>query len=387
MQNKPSLVILAAGRVTSKLPFFSSLSECPALVPMGTKSSILHQLDFYENKVQEVYILTNQIHVNELEKELLPEKIKNKFKQINVIGCNTKNVIKTLQFFCRNQLFKINKEYIVNLATTIPNKLLPKNTFGLSVEKKIQQDWSGVKIKKSKSHKYYYRKNISDQLINAFIGIFRISGKDLYNNSIKCKSDDLIEIMELYSFKKKIKFSFQKWMDIGHSSNYFDTKIKLISSRYFNSIKVDDVKGTIIKSSTDKEKIRNEFLYINSLPRDLKIFFPRILSEMSDIKKNSYLEMEYYAYPTLSEVSLFWEINSGQWENFFQSLSTILNKFKKNNYYFSKKAYQNFYYERLVKRVEQFMLTLNSEYYEILNNEKLLVNNELILDTLYYCLE
>ena len=109
MNSKPSLIILAAGRVTTKLPFFSSLSECPALVPLGVKSSILHQLDFYRNKVSNVIIVTNRKNVGEVEQEIYPEKYKENFKEISALDCKTKNVIKTLDF-----LIKINYIQIMN---------------------------------------------------------------------------------------------------------------------------------------------------------------------------------------------------------------------------------------------------------------------------------
>ncbi len=377
MKNKPTLVILAGGKVASKLPFFASLSECPALVPMGTKSSILHQLDFYRNKVAEVIILTNKSHVNELDQEVMPEKIKNKSVKINIIGCNTKNVIKTIQFFCSHESFIKSKEYLINLSTTIPSRLVLSNSFGFANEQKAQQDWSGI-ILKNKKTKIYYRKNISGDAINAFIGIFRMSGKNLKKNVLKCKSDDLIEIFEIESQTRKLNLSFQKWMDIGHSSNYFETKMKVISSRYFNSVRVDDQKGTIIKSSKNKEKILNEFLYINKLPRDLNIYFPRIISQKKDLLKKSFIEMEYYAYPTLSEISLFWDIKNGQWENCFASLSKILKKFKTKSHKFSIKSYEEFYYKRLEKRVTQYFSSLKNDDYKIMDSKNLLINGNLI---------
>ena len=76
METKPTLVILAAGKVTTKLPFLSSLSTCPALVPLGTKSSLLHQIHFYEKKVSKIIILTNPEHVSEIYNEILPELLK-----------------------------------------------------------------------------------------------------------------------------------------------------------------------------------------------------------------------------------------------------------------------------------------------------------------------
>ena len=66
MIKKPTLIILAAGKVTSKLPFMASMSDCPALIPLGVKSSLLHQISFYPNKVSKIIILTNKEHFKEV---------------------------------------------------------------------------------------------------------------------------------------------------------------------------------------------------------------------------------------------------------------------------------------------------------------------------------
>ena len=72
--------------------------------------------------------------------------------------------------------------------------------------------------------------------------------------------------------------------------------------------------------------------------------------------------MEYYSYPTLTETSLFWNIDKGEWKKCFELLTNILKKFKKHKYFFSKEAYINFYYYRLIERVNKYFSTLDKEY-------------------------
>ena len=68
----------------------------------------------------------------------------------------------------------------------------------------------------------------------------------------------------------------------------------------------------------------------------MKVFFPRIID--NEFKnKSSYLEMEYYSYPTLTETSLFWNIDKGEWKKCFELLTNILKKFKKHKYFFQRK--------------------------------------------------
>lgn len=377
MKKKPILVILAAGKVTTKLPFLSSLSSCPALLPIGIKSSLLHQINFYEKKVSKIIILTNIEHVSEIQKEVYPEILKNNNNNFyEIIGCKTINVNKTFQYFSDNYSIKDSDNYIFNLATSIPSLFLNKVSFAIDKKKVVQQNWSAVILHKKKISKIFYRKNLNKIISNAFIGIFRIDGKMIKKISNKLKTDDQIEIFDLYIKNyKKIDLNFQEWLDVGHSANYFQTKKKLIVSRNFNKVKLNDFSGTITKTSKNNLKINNEFLYVKKIPKELKVFFPRIVSHIND-KKQSSLKMEYCAYPTLSETSLFWDLDKGEWKKCFQLLANILKKFKKHKYFFSRKEYLNFYYSRLVKRVNNYFNSLDREYRDLFLSDRIKINNK-----------
>lgn len=376
MQKKPTLVILAAGKVTAKLPFLSSLSTCPALVPLGTKSSLLHQIHFYEKKVSKIIILTNSEHVSEIYNEIFPELLKKNKGFFKIFGCKTKNVNKTLQFFCNNFSIKNTNSYIFNLSTSIPSAFLKRTSFAIDKKKLIQQNWSSIIFKKQKISKIFYRKNLDKKLSNAFIGIFRIEGNKIKKIVKNLKTDDQIELIEAYvNNYKNVDLNFQEWLDIGHSANYFQTKKKLIVSRNFNKIKLNNFSGTITKISKNLLKLKNENLYIKKIPNELKVFFPRIINNKS-FNKLSYLEMEYCAYPTLTETSLFWNIDKGEWKKCFELLTNILKKFKKHKYFFSKEAYINFYYYRLIDRVNKYFNTLDKEYKKLFLNNTIRINNK-----------
>ena len=170
------------------------------------------------------------------------------------------------------------------MSTSIPEKLISKNNFGISKEKIIQQNWSSINLKKGTIKKINYRKESNKVISNAFIGIFRINGQKLKKLINLCKTGDQIEILDLCIKKyKKVNLEYQKWLDVGHSANYFQTKKQLIVSRNFNKIEIHNTKGTIIKTSADFKKIENENLFINKLPEKFKIFFPRIIKR----KENS----------------------------------------------------------------------------------------------------
>jgi hypothetical protein len=376
MIKKPTLIILAAGKVTSKLPFMPSMSTCPALIPLGVKSSLLHQISFYQNKVGKIIILTNKEHFKEVSQEIYPEFLKNEKNYFKIITCKTKNVNKTLEFFCKSIFFKNSEDYLVNLSTSIPEKFISKNSFGISKEKIIQQNWSSVILKKKIIKKINYRKESIKTVSNAFIGIFRINGQKLKKLINLCKTDDQIEILDLCMKKyKQANLEYQKWLDVGHSANYFQTKKKLIVSRNFNKIEIHNTKGTIIKTSADFKKIENENLFIKKLPENLKIFFPQIIKRKKNLNSSSF-EMEYCAFPTLSETSLFWNIEKAEWKKCFETLSNILSEFKNYTNNFSLDQYIQFYYVRLIKRTQTYIKSLDIEFKNLFLAEEIIINNK-----------
>ena len=97
----------------------------------------------------------------------------------------------------------------------------------------------------------------------------------------------------------------------------------LLQARAFNELKIDRVLGTLTKRSRDSEKFINEVNYLRLLPPDLAVLFPRVLAYSLDWS-DPWVEMEYYGYPTLSEVFLFENVDPGVWQRVFAHLAEIV---------------------------------------------------------------
>ena len=57
-------------------------------------------------------------------------------------------------------------------------------------------------------------------------------------------------------------------------------------------------------------------------------------------------------------------------------MSNILKKFKKHKFFFSKKAYINFYYHRLIERVNKYINSLDKEYKSLFLENTIRINNK-----------
>jgi dTDP-glucose pyrophosphorylase len=115
------------------------------------------------------------------------------------------------------------------------------------------------------------------------------------------------------------------WLDCGNADMQASAHQALLQARAFNELKIDSVLGTITKRSRDSEKFINEVNYLRLLPPDLGVLFPRMIGYSIDWA-DPWVEMEYYGYPTLSEVFLFENVDPGVWERVFTHLKNIVQR-------------------------------------------------------------
>lgn len=347
------VIILAAGSIKDKLHFANFIFDSPALIPINVRSSVSYILDFYYDKEYKINIITNENDKSILEQELLY------YKNINIVAIqNSSSVIDTL-----NQSLKIlnpTDEVIVNLVTTIPTTMPSKNTAQISSIKESNADWSGVKLL-GDTIDFYYKTSSNFIQCNAFTGVFRCFAKDL--DSVitnKLEQKDLLNVVEdLYS-KNNMQFEYSEWIDCGHELNFYDAKAKLISSRSFNSIKIETIVGVITKSSKNIKKFNDEIRYIELIPKEIKIFFPSIYSDVRLDSDCASVKMEYYGYSTLAEYMLYWNIKNYVWEKIFQAIYIVLTRFKQYKYSIGFNAYYDFYFNKTLNRVDEFKKQLSN---------------------------
>lgn len=116
------------------------------------------------------------------------------------------------------------------------------------------------------------------------------------------------------------------WRDCGNPDTQEASRRQLLSEREFNSLEFDERLGTIRKSSTNRAKLIDEINYVRLLPADIASLFPRIV-RCSTSWDDPWVEMEYYGYPTLTELYLYESLRPQWWTAIFDRLATILNVF------------------------------------------------------------
>lgn len=112
---------------------------------------------------------------------------------------------------------------------------------------------------------------------------------------------DFSRAMKMYHGDSKVHYKeVMEWYDFGHINNYFISRSKMPSKRFFNKITVDG--GVITKSSAIKEKIIYEKKWFESVPEKMKIYTPQIIGFGVNNCGESYYKLEYMSYMPLNEI-------------------------------------------------------------------------------------
>jgi dTDP-glucose pyrophosphorylase len=178
---------------------------------------------------------------------------------------------------------------------------------------------------------------------------------------IKRESGTRIEMSDLLQPLVKarlLRWSVDKnWLDVGNPDHVHLAHSTLVQSRSFNRLSVDQKRGTIKKTSTYVSKFYDEINYFLLIPKNLSVYFPRIL-DISLSPGNLSIEMEYYAYPTLADLFLFQKINSATWERIFSRLFSISEDFFSLDYGPGAECGNDIYVRKNFERLNQFQKEL-----------------------------
>ncbi len=323
--NKDDLAILIlAGKVN--LPNYNFKSH-EFLFNIGNSlafEKILKRLDF--NPHTSIYIAVSNI--NKKFRKLLPFN-----KAIFIEVGNTETILDSIS----KALERIKEKSICIIPiTTIPD--LPNTSqkccyFGSTLIPK--ENWSSISKIDNRNYKFHFKNDIKSYGLFSYPCTGRlVADKFELINSIKeieiNKKSDILSLFEILIKKYNYNINFEKWLDIGHEATYIESKLISITSRFFNNVIFLEKNNTIIKSSTDLQKIKGEYLFYKNLSNKLKNIFPHIYFTKEINKNINNIEMEFVPYPNLAEIFLFKNIGPNSWIRIINSI---------------KRIYQSFYFE------------------------------------------
>jgi len=370
MKSNVEVLIMAAGSLKNRLHFLKYCFNSPALIPLHVRSVASYVIDFYRDQsIKTIHLAVNEDDLDEVRKELIYYD-----DQIDYIAIpSTNGVVESLRF----ALLKLQcQEVIVNLVTTIPTALANPNEVLIGNELSNCRDWSSIDPE-ANGVKFLSKHSGSVHPGYAFTGVFRSSLTSLRKacEDLQPTNDLLLVIDELHR-SIPLHFTKTKWLDCGHELNFYQAKSELITSRNFNSIQIEEIAGIITKSSSETDKFVNEINYIHMLPRNVAVFYPRIINDIKVVSGRAKADMEYYGYPTLSEYLLFWQLEDYMWQRIFHAFDFVLNKHRQYIYSIGRHAYMDFYFSKCTSRVESFFTIAREKGRSYLTADTLTINGE-----------
>ncbi|HEU4685963.1 MAG TPA: hypothetical protein VFS39_15765, partial [Nitrospira sp.] len=102
------------------------------------------------------------------------------------------------------------------------------------------------------------------------------------------------------------------WIDLGHLDTSARIRTHVLGTRECNHLDIDEMRGLITKRGRNRDKLLQEINYYNRLPKELTVYFPRMLE--SQLGKDVSYTIEYYGYKTLSEYLVFYEVPRTVWQ-------------------------------------------------------------------------
>lgn len=353
--NLPTVLLLAGGEISHKLPFLRPCCLCPALIPANAKPLAAYHLDYYGELGYGIKMAVDKTYVDEVEREL--PSTAHGYDLIATEG--GRGVVDTLEELLKSM---DDVEVIVNLVTTVPVELVPSYTLQVSsAQLRGTGSWSAVEVI-GDGLKLYAKKSDRPPEAKVFTGVFRGRVNELLE---ACRASldrsDLLSVIE--ALIKDCQYNTQEveWIDAGHESNYHKCRAKLINSRSFNSLHVDQRAGTIEKRSTNKHKLELEARYYRDIPDKLKIFFPRIISPKINLQNLESYKLEYYGYPNLSEYQMYWALSEDSWWTCFESIDDVVSRMRTNTHYFSKDQYEDFHWSKTLRRIDGYLSNLSDQ--------------------------
>ena len=244
------------------------------------------------------------------------------------------SVLKALDFIKEEVNIEAIENIVINLGDTIVEDIDINTLDDVVLYSKIEDTarWTIFEHDGKKIIKILDKQYVSDEdkKHNAFIGVYSFTDiiklyeclKKAVNTNDNLKNS-FYEMILKYGLENSINILFtDRWLDLGHFDKYISSK-KDIQARYFNSIKIDKKRGILKKTSIDTKKFQNEILWYLKLPRNLQYMTPRIIDYSLAYDEMS-VTMEYYGYPTISELFVFGDLELSEWKKIFESIFMVI---------------------------------------------------------------
>lgn len=346
------------------------LGEIPTcLFPLGDKSMLEKIYDHYKDSVDKVYLVVGK------EKEQVYRFLQAKNLPINPVDIDCVGGLGHTIYCGLKYIFENNEtisQIFINFADTLLSNQPELTAKDVAYYSKEMMDAKWTFFTHEKGHITEIldkpsNKELNKKFGNVFVGMFQISNPKMFYKIIaECEGHSQIEMDSFYQTFLKYSqenpcefFLSGKWFDVGHSEKYHQAKTG-VEARSFNSIEIDESRGTLKKKSENKEKFIEEIKWYLKMPNQLQYLIPPIY-EYSLSYQDPYVVMEYYGYHTLHEILIYGNIHITQWEKYFHKLRFVIDDMSQYVYHGDKSRMDQSLEEIYVKKTVDRLLDLKED--------------------------
>jgi hypothetical protein len=290
----------------------------------------------------------------------------------------TKSPVETVKLLARN--IPLECPVLLNLGDTYCEwdfQEFEKNDVAILVDRVADSErWTTVTLSPNGKVESIFEKQVERSNSLGVCGVYWWRrAKDLLMSIEDLPVDAEISFLLSVAERTVAGVAPQLWIDADRQDILENSRLTMVQSRSFNSIQVDLFRGSLTKSSTNVLKLNKEIQFYSDLPEDLKIFFPRMLKyEISEVKP--WQELEYYSYPTLSEIYCFEDAPKFIWERIFHKLGRItFEAFSAHNSDFSEITLASIFIEKCRSRFTDLVRT-SAFSQELLMSPSLMINGK-----------
>ncbi|MBU2977224.1 aminoglycoside phosphotransferase family protein [Alteromonas sp. C1M14] len=299
----------------------------PSLLPIGNKRLYEYQISLVKNSFpgEDIYLsIPDSFALTDYDLAAL------KTLEIKLLRVAEELTLGNSILYCWNATAKHYKNLkILHGDTLFVETLLPnKNAISTHPNKGVYQRaiWNAGEGDSNDIHNKLSSDN--DVVVSGFFGF---SEPLYFMKSLVEQSGNFLRA--LYEYDKAYRFEIfraGKWLDFGHVNSFFASRTAMTTQRAFNELSI--TKRYVEKYSKSKsEKIYAEGCWFDSLPYELRIHTPHLLSleKENGTTGFSIYRLEYLYLLPLSDLYVFGKLPERQWKTVFNSIESTISDFKR----------------------------------------------------------
>ena len=149
----------------------------------------------------------------------------------------------------------------------------------------------------------------------------------------------------------------------------------MLKARVFNQLTLNVKRGSITKTSKNKQKLLDEVNWFRNLPLELRNLTPMIM-DVKETKEDFSYEMELFGYPNLAEILLEENNTLSFWKKILKDLFLIHKRFEKYKRLADCSELREIYFSKTQKRLQDIQ-SYHPEIFEMMKDDKIVINGQI----------